>query len=327
MKNFLLFSTTGMIVYMKSSYRQRPAFTVRAAGNDIKLRVRDISIDNHFSYRGGKIVYAAYRPGLRWSWKEYSDLQLLDVQTGTERTLSNHTRYFSPDISEDGAQIVAVQVNPDGSNRLQLLDAKNGTVTGSIPNPENVFFTYPKLFAPGKIISAVRSRKGEMSLALSDAATGTTSYLLPFSRNVIGFPFVQHDTVYFSASYGKNDRLFAYDLQQKKLFLLQHPLLETVTGKYAPSASTGSLLWSNFTARGYQLQQANKAELVWKEIALPSLGRSTTDFGVASVNKNPAGDFGPFRNGVVATYNNHTGCSISIAWSRWQMTQFIHSRW
>ena len=302
-EEFPAFLNDSMIVYMKSSYRQRPRFTVRTAGNETKLRVRDISIDNHFSYRNGKIVYASYRPGLRWSWKEYSDLQLLDVQTGTERTLTNHTRYFSPDISEDGAQVVAVQVNPDGTNRLQLLDANSGVVTGSIPNPGNLFFTYPKFSPSGKIISAVRSPEGEMSLALSDAVAGTTSYLLPFSRNVIGFPFVQHDTVYFSASYAKYDRLFAYDLQQKKLFQLQHPLLETATGKYAPSASAGSLLWSDFTVRGYQVRQVSKGDIMWKEIAVPSPGRSTTDFGVDSVNKNPAGDFGPFGNGVVATYN------------------------
>lgn len=284
------FLNDSMLIYLKSSYRQRPTFTVRAGGSEIKLRVRDISLDNYFSYRNGKIVYAAYRPSLRWSWKEGSDLQILDVQTGRERTLTNHTKYFSPDISEDGTLVVAVQVSPDGTNRLQLLDAGSGAVTKSVPNPDNVFFTYPKFYTAGRIISAVRSPAGEMSLALTDAAAGTTRYLLPFSRNVIAFPFVQHDTVYFSASYAKTDRLFAYDLQQKKLFQLQHPLLESITGKYAPSAGSSSLVWSDFTATGYRLRQADKREVVWKEIPTASLER-TTNFGVASLDKNPAGEF------------------------------------
>lgn len=290
------------IVYMKSSYRRIPAFTIRTGGQEKKLRVRDISIDNYFSYRNGKIVYASYRPDLRWGWKEYSDLQILDVQTGRERTLTNHTKYFAPDISEDGTSIVAVQVNPDGTNRLQLLDATSGAVTQSLPNPENLFFTYPKFLSSGRVVSAVRNPTGEMSLALTDAATGTTRYLLPFSRNVIGFPSVQHDTVYFAASYAKNDRLFAYDLQRNKLFQLQHPLLEGVTGKYAPAAGAGSLLWSDFTVSGYRIQQANKEEIGWKEISVPSLEHATTDFGIAALNKNPAGDFQPAKNEVVSKY-------------------------
>ncbi|MBE7173948.1 MAG: hypothetical protein INR73_25470 [Williamsia sp.] len=289
-EEFPAFLNDSTIVYMKSSYRRIPAFTVRTGNKETKLRVRDISLDNYFSYRNGKIVYASYRPDLRWTWKEYSDLQILDVQTGQERTLTNHTKYFSPDISEDGTLIVAVQVDPDGTNRLQLLDANSGSATKSFPNPDNVFFTYPKFWSSGRIISAVRNPAGEMSLALTDAAAGTTRYLLPFTRNVIGFPFVQHDTVYFSASQAKLDRLFAYDLQQKKLFQLQHPLLESVTGKYAPSANRNRVLWSDFTASGYRIQQAGKGEMDWKEISLSQLGGTLSDFGIASVNKNPLGN-------------------------------------
>ena len=289
-EEFPAFINDSTIIYLRSSYRQIPSFVVRSPEGDRKIRTRDVAIDNYFSYRNGRVVYAAYQPHQRWSWQEYSDLKILDVSTGNEKLLTWHARYFSPDISEDGRTVVAVQVSPDGSNRLQLLDANGGAVIRSLPNAENLFFTYPKFHGTGEIVSAVRNSVGEMSLALTDASSGATRYLLPFSYNVIGFPSVQHDTVYFAASYNRNDRLFAYDLTNKKLFSLQHPLLQTGTGKYAPAAGNRSIAWSDFTASGYTIRQAGKQQLSWTNVDVAS-GWPTTDFSVASLNKNPAANY------------------------------------
>jgi hypothetical protein len=101
----------GSLVYMRSSYDRIPQFVIRKNNSDHKLRVRDISIDNYFSYRNGKIVYAAYQPDIRWGRVDYSDLKLLDVQTGKEISLTHRAKYFAPDISADGKTIVAVNVD------------------------------------------------------------------------------------------------------------------------------------------------------------------------------------------------------------------------
>ena len=46
------------LVYLKSSFRKRPAFYIKDANGEHQLKIRDISIDEQFSYRNGKIVYA-----------------------------------------------------------------------------------------------------------------------------------------------------------------------------------------------------------------------------------------------------------------------------
>ncbi len=301
-EEFPAFVGDSQLVFMKTSYRRIPAFTVRNGSGERRIRVRDISLDNYFSYRNGRIVYASYRPDLRWSWKEYSDLQVLDLQSGKERTLTNHTRLFAPDISEDGASIIAVNVSADGKSQLQLLDAGTGAVTKTFSNPENLFYTYPKFYREKEIISAVRNRKGEMTLVRTDAQTGATRTLMPFSMHVIGFPFIQHDTVYFSASYNRFDRLFAFDLQHGKLFLLQHPQLETVTGKYAPSLGSHSLVWSDFTASGYRIREVNKQEISWKDVTGEGFGKPS-DFGIGSVDKDPAGQFPEVKGMTVTGYS------------------------
>ena len=175
------FLNDSAVVYMKSSYRNIPAFMIRNGRNKKKIRSRDISIDNYFSYRNGKIVYASYRPDVRWSWKEYSDLQVLDVKTGKERTLTTRTKYFAPDISEDGASVVAVQISTDGSNRLQVLDANTGRVVRSMPNPANLFFTYPKFIHPARsfLLSGTHPEKCRWHLLMQEPASPVTCFPFP----------------------------------------------------------------------------------------------------------------------------------------------------
>jgi hypothetical protein len=57
------------LLYLKSSYGQRDAFYIKNSRGEQKLRVKDISLDEHYSYRNGKIVYAAYETDPRWGWR------------------------------------------------------------------------------------------------------------------------------------------------------------------------------------------------------------------------------------------------------------------
>jgi hypothetical protein len=79
------------LVYLKTSGRRLPAFYIRNSNGEKKLKLRDISIDEQFSYRNNKIVYAAYETDSRWSWKDYSVIKLLDIKTGKQKNIT-HTQ-------------------------------------------------------------------------------------------------------------------------------------------------------------------------------------------------------------------------------------------
>ena len=136
-------------------------------------------------------------------------MRIIDITNGKEQTITNHTKYFSPDISEDGRTVITVDEEPNTKCTLKLLDASNGKIIRSIPNPNRLFYTYPKFYDSNKVISPVRNNDGKMTLALINIDNGATDYLIPFTYNVIGFPFLLNDTLYFSYSYQKNDELFA----------------------------------------------------------------------------------------------------------------------
>lgn len=270
------FMSDDDIVYMETSYDRIPRFIIEKDGEPAKLRARDISIDNYFSYRNGKIVYAAYRPDVRWGWRDYSELKLLDAATGKQRSLTKRTKYFSPDISEDGNTVVAVQVSEKGSSTLHLLNASNGNVERVIPNPARLFYTYPKFYKTQQVVSPVRNQDGKMSLAIIDLQTGNNKFLLPFAWNVIGFPWVESDTIYFTASAGRTDRLYGW--ANDNFFLLDDDTAHE-TGNYQLNTRNGRAVWTSFHENGFRMQRGRLAARRAIENALQPNDR----FGITSI--------------------------------------------
>lgn len=275
------------IIYNKSTYDKPPVFVIRKDDVERTITGRNFSVDSYFDYHEGKIIYSSYRTDLRWGNRNYQEITLVDVATGNEKRITKGSKYFSPSISADGRRIVAVQVTPDGKNQLHILSIDGKPIT-AIPNKDGLFYTYPKFYGD-KIIAAVRKNDGAMSIASIDAA-GATEYLLAFSIKPIAFPNIHGDKVYFSATEGKNDGLFALSLTDKKLYRLQNDTIKGNIGNYQPTVSAGKVAWVSFTAYGYTLNEANNNTLQWQPIQGNAIPGSLPDMGITALSKGNAAD-------------------------------------
>ncbi|MGQ0738522.1 MAG: hypothetical protein ACT4OJ_05630, partial [Bacteroidota bacterium] len=280
------------LIYLKTDYRHRPAFMLKDKNGERRIRVRDISVDEQFSYRNGKIVYAAYESDLRWSWKDYSVIRILDVVTGQQQTLAHKTKYFTPDISPDGNKVAAIQVNPGGHSAIHILDANDGHVLDSVVQPAGLsLITDPKFIDNNILLASVRHYDGKMSLAITDISVGRHLVMLTSpSFNVIGYPCFSNGVVYFTASYGGNDHVFGLRMSDRKIFRISNGLL----GNYFVNAANGKITWSAFTAEGYQLKQVNENDIEWKEINVASTEILTEKHSVSKTGG--AGDILQFIN-------------------------------
>jgi hypothetical protein len=258
--------SSDSLLYLKTSMRSRPAFYIKDVSGEHKLKNRDISIDEQFSYRNGKIVYSAYETNPRWGWVDYSVIRILDVQTGQKRTLTHKTKYFTPDISADGSKVAAVQVAVDGKSELHILDGGTGLIIKSIHSSEISLFTDPKFIDENSLVTAVRLNDGKMALAIAEISTGNTMRLTAPSYNVVGYPCVNNGIIYFTASYSGNDDVFALRMSDKKIFKISNGPL----GNYFVNAANGKITWSSFTAEGYQLKQMDEKDIVWTETTMAS---------------------------------------------------------
>jgi hypothetical protein len=248
------------IIVSKKSYKAISSFYLIANGKEEKIKVKNFTLDDFYSYGHGKIVYASYQSDPRWTNRDYSVIQILDIKTKKQRQLTFRSKYFSPEISVDGKEILAVSVNTDGTNNLHRIDAATGKLIAVIPNERNYFFTQTRYLNSSTAVAAIRNPEGNMALVTVDIQNGHIGLLTPFSFNVLGYPFVKGDTGYFSMMNKNSDKVFALLLSTKKMFRLTNNL----NGVYQPAVnSKGELLYVANTAGGSRLVKKDLSKLDW----------------------------------------------------------------
>ena len=248
---FPQFTDSNHVVFVNSSYRLPPMFSSQRSGNPEtkKLHYRAVALDDAFSYRDQQIVYAAYEPDLRWGWKNYSVLRVLDLRTNKDRRLTNKTKYFSPDISRDGKLVVAVRMGELGESSLDILDISSGKKIQQLPNPDRLVYTFPKFLPTGSLVAAARNRKGQMGLMLVNIQDGKQELMVEWSMDPIGFVSVNDQDIYFTRTYQGADHGFRY--HEGKVYMLD---TDAGGGNYQLSGSFGKMTWNSFSSAGYRLQ-------------------------------------------------------------------------
>lgn len=283
------FVSDDTIIVTKQSYRELNSFYLLVNGKEQKLRVKDYVLDDYFSYRNGRVAYAAYKAHPVRANKNFSVIKLFNIYTGEQVQLTDTSNYFSPDINKEGTEVLAVKVNTDGSNFLHRLDAATGELIQQVQNPNNYFFTQTKYINSHTAVSAVRNPAGEMALAKIDLQTGNIENLTGFSYSVLGYPFVKGGFVYFSMADGKiADRVFAVSLSDKKLYRITG----NSNGVYHPAVnSKNELVFSAFTADGNRLVKMKADPGAMEEIAstiinnkLPAAEKAASQQGAGALD-------------------------------------------
>jgi hypothetical protein len=259
-KRYPYTTSDGAVIVLHKSYKDNPYFEINYLnGRREKIAVQNISYDDYFSYNNNKIIYASYKPAARWGNKEYSEIRLVDLNTKQEKKITSRTRYFSPDISHDGKMIVAVELLPDQTSQLVLIDL-NGNILKTIQNKTGNIFSYPKFSADNKFIYVCdRNAEGEMSILKKSIDGESSNEILSYKNRIIGFPVVQNDTLFYSCSDNGNDEIWAYINSQNK----NYRIAAGATGLYQATIIKNKILASAFTADGYRLAFIKP---VWQQI-------------------------------------------------------------
>ncbi len=250
------FSNESLII-LKKSYKKNPAFfIINQDQSETKIANQSIATDDYFSYNNGKIIYAADQPDIRWGNRAYKQLKLIDVTTKEEKTIVKNTKYFSPDISHNGLNILAVELPANTGSSIVLMDLAGNKINSNYAN--QLIYANPKFSANDQCVYyTARNQLGEMALLKKELNHfDTEQIVLNFSNALIGFLTVQSDTLIFTTTNQGRDEIWAYidGVAKKGPF----KLATYSTGLYqGVIRSNGTIVASVFTASGYQLGQLN----------------------------------------------------------------------
>jgi hypothetical protein len=281
-------------VIQKSSRIHRPGFYLVANKKEHLLRTRDISLDQPFGYRNGKLVYAAYEKDARWGWVSYSSLRIVDVHSGKQQRLTRRTRYFTPDIAPALDKVIAVKVTDSGRASLDLLSSATGSLLSSYASPSGYLYTDPKFLSDTMVVTAARNQQGAMALLQLSLRTGQEELLTPFLPFSLGYLHPFEGSIFFTAGFLGNDHVYCYRLADRTLW----QVADGNIGKYNVHATTKDLYWSEPTAEGLQIRVSAKENHRWKPVSIDSL-LSVLPYEVAGIKENDLS----FLSHFIATQN------------------------
>jgi Tol biopolymer transport system component len=192
-------------------------------------------------------------------WQGFSDIFVVDIESGKVSRLTNGLRLHDPDISPDGNTIVAV-LAADGTQNLVLFNVVNQSITHVTDNQQGEQVYAPKWSVTGEEIIFAMSedfnrRIVEYSLSSND-----------FSVIVSGGDFDARDPSYSPDGidiYYSSDKTGVYNIYRfNRINRKTEQITNVLGGAFMPSVSENILVYATYEANGYKIAQWNELEPV-----------------------------------------------------------------
>lgn len=271
------------LLYVRDSYSSLAAFYIKDRSGEHKLHLRNITTENWFSYRNGLVAYTGYNVNARWNLVDYSDIYLYNIYTGNQQKITKKAKYFTPDISPSGNNIIAVSVNDSIGSELHLLQM-DGTLVKTFLPAHHAFFYNPRFIDNRSVVVAERLPSSTMTLNRIDIATGKNEELIAPIHATIGYPYAFGNSIYFICNAAGGDDIYEYSLTEKKVYQLGAGL----AGRYFPSVYKDKLTWSRFTSNGLRVKDSVLAEVKRRDVTQNFTSRVyTLPYQVAGMDSLP----------------------------------------
>jgi hypothetical protein len=251
----------GRIMALKKAYNKIPTIVIIDKDqNEMELVKQGFTNHEYISYRNNKIAWVESSLNPRWTWRDYSEIVLYDLTTKKKHRLTSKTKLFSPDISIDGKQIAAIEINEKQKYAIQIFDSNSGEKTNAIPNPENYFLAFPRWIDFDKqLLVSARNQQGECAILRVEIAKEKITEVIPFQNQAIGQFNISGSKIIYTTAYEGYDNIFSFDTLSKQFTQIS----KSIIGQYEPAFTlqNDSILFSSFTSNGrniYKLSFENK---------------------------------------------------------------------
>ena len=245
---------------------------VRISGNkrEKKLFLTGIGYQSESLTVSDSILYwseKTYDP--RWGLRDYRVIKSYNLNSGRIGQLTHRTRYFAPSVSRDGKLIATVGISLDNKYSLDILNSADGALIKKITTPENLLFIHPSWADDGLSIVTILMGKEGNTIGIVDPRNGSIDSLLPFTRYIIKRPSFYNNYIIFTASFTGIDNIYAFDRKT-------HTVYQVTSARFGASdaavtAGRGGIVFSEYTADGYQLAEEIPDTASWKPFVLPDV--------------------------------------------------------
>jgi hypothetical protein len=243
-----------LVFALKSGIDQTDQFVViDRQGREKKIYTPGYIDPANISVSGNLIVWTEYKSNERWENESYAILKTYNLASGKGKTISRHSRYFAPEISQDAKKIVATEVSLLNEYALVILDPDNGEIIKKISSPGNEFLQYPIWGKDGERIFVTSMGSEGKSIKSYNLVTGDWEILFNPVFDDIAELSAGEKFLLFRGTFSGIDNIYALDLSNAGCY----QVTSSKTGAYYPyfSANDDKILYSNYTSQGFDIAE------------------------------------------------------------------------
>ena len=256
------------ILALKTGIDQRDSFVeIDSSGHEKKVVTPGTFLQLKADVKGNYLVWDEIAADPRWRRRDYSELRLYDLNLHVLQNLTKRTRYFSPDFSPDGNTIAVAETDLQDNNFLTLLSTETGLCNRRIRSPGNKAIQFPEWLSENRIAVITVSSLGKQ-IEQVDLNTGQWTVIFPFTRFDISELVHFRNYILFRSSYHAVENIYALELKSQRIYQVTFSRY----GAFNPSVSSDStiLLFTDYTAQGYDVSSTALDTSLWKEIQVPA---------------------------------------------------------
>ncbi|HEY9124873.1 MAG TPA: hypothetical protein PK252_12310 [Bacteroidales bacterium] len=250
-----------LVVYRRGlSYTPAVVSIDKNTGEEKKLFEPGYILSEKISAWRNWIYWDEYRPDIRWANRSYSVIMAYNMATGKKIQLTQKSRYYAPAVSPDGEKLIVVENDVKGMNSLVILDANTGEKLRSFTFGQKAVQS-PCWSPDGSSIAYTMVADNAKGLYCVDIQSGKVDTLILPGFHQVEKPFWSENTIYFSASYSGIDNIYAFNVNNKKVYQVTSAL----NGAFDACVSQDTLIYANYTMNGMEIVQSVIDTVKWTE--------------------------------------------------------------
>lgn len=207
------------------------------------------------SIKNQRIIWAERRADIRWTHAERSVIVIYNIESKKKQEIEYKNKLFSPVISPDLKSFAAVEVDPANQFHLTVFDLASGKAIYRYKTDDNQYFFTPCWDEKGEKLYCVSLSSQGKCITSLDLQTKEFKASTPCTFGNLKNPVFTNHQLVFAADFSGTDHLYSIDPESHQI----NRIHEATFGADYPSAvnSKNQLLFSNYSASGYQLSVLN----------------------------------------------------------------------
>lgn len=249
----------GSILALKSGYEDYQKFVSIKNGEETPIYIPGYVTGGIF-LRHNLLFWTESLSHQRWAEAAKSIIYCLDLNTKEKTKISNKQSLYMPTTNADNSLLAAVAKNRDYTNDIVVIDRITGEIkfrerfgSRAITNP--VFTTNTK-------VAYIFTEKGT-GIATVDLKSGEQELLINSSNVPLADLTYNSGKLYFTAAYEDKNDIYSYELASSKML----KMTESPYGAAQVVAAKDSLVYTNYTSKGYQIASVPFSEALLQETA------------------------------------------------------------